>query len=278
MPLVRVTGAASPGVVATVAGRRRRGRLLHVGRDAAYVDLGGTCVAVLARGAVLLPCGVRTTLPALPGLAARPDVVVGEGALALPGLEVRVTDSVETTVPVLAEAATRRGAAMLGAATADGQDSRLDRVRAELPADALGMLAGCDPAAARGLLGLGSGLTPAGDDVLAGWLATGVATHHPAFAQVHDAVASSSRERTTTLSATLLDCAARGEAVPQFLALLGGVADDDPPAVARATDRMLRIGDTSGAGLLLGSLIAFRSLPSFSRQSSPPPLPEGATG
>jgi Protein of unknown function (DUF2877) len=112
------------------------------------------------------------------------------------------------------------------------------------------------PAAVRALLGLGPGLTPLGDDVLCGWLAAAVARRHPALDDLRSTVLVDAPARTTTLSTTLLGCASRGEGVPELRALLGGLARENPAGVEQSVDLLLRVGDTSGAGLLLGALLA----------------------
>lgn len=255
-PRDRVLGAASTTVLDMIAGPRRVATVLHAGPEAAYFDLDGTCLGVLAAGAVQVPCGVRTALPRLPALSAGDKAVVQDGSIELPGLEVTVTEILDTSVPVLTRAAARRGAHELRQAVGD----RLAGVLAELPAEPLRTLAASDPAAVAGLMGLGGGLTPLGDDVLAGWLATGVATQHGALGPIRWAVALSARERTTTLSATLLTYAARGECIPAFRDLLGGMATGDPGLVEQSLDDVLAIGDTSGSGLVLGALTALQSL------------------
>nr|WP_301539519.1 DUF2877 domain-containing protein [Nocardioides sp. zg-1308] len=101
------------------------------------------------------------------------------------------------------------------------------------------------------MLGRGPGLTPLGDDVLAGWFLTRAALGLPDPALVADL-----RRRlgvTTLLSATLLDCALRGEALPELAAWLA-----DPTAAA--TDALLAVGATSGAGLLAGAGLALASV------------------
>jgi Protein of unknown function (DUF2877) len=101
------------------------------------------------------------------------------------------------------------------------------------------------------LLGHGPGLTPLGDDVLAGWFATRAALGVP------DAVLAGAVRRrlgaTTLLSATLIDCALHGEALPQLAAWLR----DPCPATRQA---LLAVGATSGAGLLTGASLALASV------------------
>ncbi len=235
--------------------------MLHAGADAVYLDLEGACLAILAARAVQVPCGVRTLLPRLPGaeagLEAGAESIVHDGSLTVPGCEVLVTTIVDTTVPVLGADDTGWGAEELTTLVKE----RLQPVIELLPAGALELLTSGDAEAAQSLLGAGPGLTPVGDDVLAGWLATAVACRHPAMPGLRSAVALAAPERTSVLSSTLLACAARGEGVPEFRSLLTGVSTRNLDVLAQSLDLMLGIGDTSGAGLVLGSLAALTSAP-----------------
>jgi len=262
-----VAGAASVSVLGSVSGPPRSVAVLHAGQDAVYLDLDGACLGVLSSRAVLVPCGVRTHRPRLPALHPGDGATVGGGSIELPGLEVTVTQTVDTTVGVLSADDIASGAHLLRRAVGD----RLAGALAELPEDPMRRLAACDPAAVAGLLGFGGGLTPLGDDVLAGWLAAGVATRHPALGALRSGVVRSARQRTTTLSATLLECAARGEGVPQFGNLLRAMATGDPAPVERAVDDLLDIGGTSGSGLVLGALVSVESRQRLS------PSPQGAS-
>jgi hypothetical protein len=104
------------------------------------------------------------------------------------------------------------------------------------------------------LLGRGPGLTPLGDDVLAGALATLVALESPAAGRLGAAVLAHAPDRTTFVSAALLHHAARGESVPELTALLVAARDGGAQRLSAATDRLLRVGHTSGAGLAIGVL------------------------
>jgi hypothetical protein len=264
-PTVHVVGSASIWVLGQVAGPRRHATVLHAGADAVYLDLEGACLAVLAARAVQVPCGVRTLLPRLPGaeagLEAGAEAGVHDGSVTVPGCEVLVTGIVDTTVPVLGVDDTGWGSEQLTTLV----EKRLEPVVELLPNGALELLAAGDPGAVRSLLGAGPGLTPVGDDVLAGWLATAVACRHPSMPEIRSAVALAAPERTSVLSATLLACAARGEGVPEFRSLLIGVATRDLDVLDQSLKSMLGIGDTSGAGLVLGSLAALTSA------TTPPP-------
>jgi hypothetical protein len=110
---------------------------------------------------------------------------------------------------------------------------------------------------ATGLAGLGSGLTPAGDDFLAGamvwaWLA------HPTPASLGRALVETAAPRTTTLSAALLRAAARGECSAPWHALLAALSaethTDQEARIEAAARQILAHGATSGADTLAGFL------------------------
>ena len=91
--------------------------------------------------------------------------------------------------------------------------------------------------------------------MLCGWLAVhraaGVATDDV------DAAVRAGLDRTTLLSATLLDCALHGEVIPEFaayVAALGTAAEPDRAAALAA------VGHTSGRGLLAGARLALHRL------------------
>lgn len=221
-----VSGAATVWVHARLALPSRSVRVLHGGQDAVYVDDGGVCLGLLSRLAVAVPCGVRTILDELPAVG--DEAVIGDGRFCFPGLEVTVGRFVDASV---------------------GRVDAVPRITVssdELPAAALALLSQGDPRAVGLLLGRGSGLTPVGDDVLCGWLATRHAIGEPV-----EPVASEVRRlaptRTTLLSATLLDCAARGEVIPQLREVLDDRCGLDP---------LLAVGNTSGVGLALGMSLA----------------------
>ncbi len=116
-----------------------------------------------------------------------------------------------------------------------------------------------------GLVGLGPGLTPSGDDYLAGLLVAMVMGEAGGAASVlGDAVAKLAPDRTTALAATLLSHAAAGagseDAHVLLAAILGGAGGE--PAAEAAALRLAGRGHTSGwdtlAGLLLGVHLALR--------------------
>lgn len=182
--------------------------LVHRGRDAVYAEVAGRCVGVVGIRATAVPCALRTARESLDVSSAH----VAGGVLHLDGEPLVVGRMVDVTVPRLDAGWTRP---------------------APLPGDV------------REMVGRGDGLTPYDDDVLCGWLAihraAGVATPDA------DAAIRACLDRTTLLSATLLDCAMHGEVIPEFAAW---VADPTLDAALAA------VGHTSGRGMLAGARFA----------------------
>jgi hypothetical protein len=103
------------------------------------------------------------------------------------------------------------------------------------------------------LVGRGPGLTPAGDDLLAGALVAAHATADPRRpAWRAETLATLATARTTTVSRALLHHACDGYAAPElaeFVAAVCGGGD-----VTRARARLLGVGHLSGAALMAGAL------------------------
>jgi hypothetical protein len=119
---------------------------------------------------------------------------------------------------------------------------------------AAGDLAGSVEQAER-LVGLGAGIVPAGDSVLCGLLLAlrllgGAITGGSRAVWLADwlsaAVTSYASERTTPLAASLLHCAARGQASAEAAAVLHGVAGEDP--VEPAARRLLTVKAAAALG------------------------------
>lgn len=102
--------------------------------------------------------------------------------------------------------------------------------------------------------GLGPGLTPAGDDALAGMLlalrALGGAGSQ---ARLRSALRAA---RTTTLSLAFLECAAAGQAVAAVHQLLEAAARHDHATAAAAAGALAEVGASSGADFCYGLLAA----------------------
>ncbi|HEY0645816.1 MAG TPA: DUF2877 domain-containing protein [Nocardioides sp.] len=211
--------------------------VLHASATAIYVDLDGWCLGLVSVGATRVPCALWSTLPDLTGLDTE-AVRVQAGTLVVGDTPVRIARLADASVPAPGDHGDHGFAPARAVTSAAGLS---------LPAD--GRL---PPGHLDHLLGRGPGLTPLGDDVLAGWFAARAATGHP-----DHVLAAALRRRlgvTTLLSATLLDCAVRGEVLPQLAAWLA----DPGPVTAEA---LMAVGATSGAGLMAGAGLALASIP-----------------
>lgn len=163
---------------------------------------------------------------------------------------------------------TRRSLAGLSeSGSLDGRIERTMRFRVEYLVEAL-ELREVDPAfeALTGLLGLGLGLTPAGDDLVAGVVAAAawMAPYRP-FAAALSGMACGKLEasvagRTGAISVRLLHHAVRGELYEPAMRLGEQAMAGDPAGVRASAAELLAIGGSSGsetaAGILLG-LAAF---------------------
>jgi len=108
-------------------------------------------------------------------------------------------------------------------------------------------------AGAAQLAGLGTGLTPSGDDFLLGtmlcaWLA------HPAPKQYCAGVSDAALSRTTLLSGAYLQSAAEGEFSSSWHLLLEALASGSDQELVAATRAVVAHGHTSGSDALAGFL------------------------
>ncbi len=108
------------------------------------------------------------------------------------------------------------------------------------------------------LAGLGSGLTPAGDDFLAGvmlslWL------RYPAPLVICRSILQAAIPRTTLLSAAMLQRAAAGECSADWQCLLLALVNEDREQTGLATRSILSHGNTSGGDMLAGFLWVSRT-------------------
>jgi Protein of unknown function (DUF2877) len=117
-----------------------------------------------------------------------------------------------------------------------------------------------DADSANRLLGLGCGLTPAGDDIVAGIFAV-LAIAGRLDDSVRAAVETRARTRTTALSSALVAAAGRGEMIPQAARLLTSVAAGDRrKQVATVARSLFSVGSTSGHDLAAGMAGALRAV------------------
>lgn len=192
-----------------------RSRLATALRD----GTGRVVLTALLPGAVRLPSGCTVA----PELAESPPTAIGGGGLVWEHIQHPVTRWWRAARP------------------------RLPELRRSV--DVPGVTALC--AGWRGLLGRGEGLTPYGDDVLAGAIVALRAADHPAADDLAAAVLAGDPEsRTTAVSAGLLRTAAAGYCVDELAAYLRDGATGRNGTVS--TTRLLAVGSTSGRGLREG--------------------------
>ncbi len=115
-------------------------------------------------------------------------------------------------------------------------------------------------ALARSLCGRGVGLTPAGDDMLAGWMAAGWLVYGPLpwFLDACQGIVAVAMQQTHVLSQAWLRCAAEGNVALPVVALLEALTREDAAQLERAARSVLAMGATSGRDLIRGMLLCLR--------------------
>lgn len=106
--------------------------------------------------------------------------------------------------------------------------------------------------AAGRIAGLGTGLTPAGDDVLAGVMVALYATHFPHTAELAASLYCAAAPQTTTLSRAYLAAASRGQTTAAWHRLLAALTDPGSHDLEAAADHVRAFGATSGIRMLQG--------------------------
>ena len=107
--------------------------------------------------------------------------------------------------------------------------------------------------AAQKLAGLGIGLTPAGDDFILGAVLAAWIIHPPEIARVlAKEVTDVAAPLTTSLSAAWLRSAGRGEAGVLWHNFFDDLISADTNAIQESLDKILSVGETSGADALAG--------------------------
>ncbi len=132
--------------------------------------------------------------------------------------------------------------------------------------------------AAESLVGLGPGLTPAGDDALVGLAAAVTAMAGPGTldATFLRRVADTASSRTTAVSTAFLRHATAGEFSAGLHRLLAVLIGPDPSDVATTIERSVALGATSGTDTLVGVLWGLDALTAAVLDSRTGPVPERA--
>lgn len=284
---VPASAVATP-ILEWTSARELTGSVLAVGRDVAYLGFRGGVMALTARGVPLMPNGVAVGVDsrreghgAFCGVLQTTDRArlhaegIDVGGLHVrwpwpaPAWEPRVTGGPWPRDRVLA-----RGESIMRHLRIDVGASP-DALAASMASN--GIAVACDERGARAivalfrslrrrspedvreaavaLLGLGPGLTPEGDDLLAAAVVTVVALgpsaglHGRMRRRLVEALAPDPAGRTTALSATLLELAAVGRPLEPVRGLLD---PDDDRRCETAIERLLKVGHTTGRVYVTG--------------------------
>jgi hypothetical protein len=269
-----VSGAASSALRQVLEAPRRPARVLAAFPAGIYLEVRAELephvIAVLTAEATRLPNSITLAGP-VPPVNVGDEIMVGDGHIELGRFVLRAGRWWDPAPPI-GQVEPDRLARSLPAMTAIcARSPRRPGLDGNGGVELLAL--GCAQGsliqmitAAEQLVGLGPGLTPSGDDVLAGVLVAlrhlGAAADVPRAVWLAGwlaaAVTFDARGRTTPISATLLHCAAEGQAGPEVLTVLRAVAGHQ--AIEPALARLLQVGHTSGADLAWGLRIGLAAV------------------
>jgi Protein of unknown function (DUF2877) len=253
-------GVADESLWPLLTGPERPADIVGVLSDAVHVQVGGVLVFVCGPTAVRLPGSITVPLP-LADLGQLDDgntATVGDGVARVGNITIEVRRWTAAPRPRIRNAAGAARRADTVAGRLPSLSPPVDRRTATLGGALRSGDADAVPAAVDRLIGLGPGLTPLGDDVLAGAALAQHAAGDPQRHVLARAIAAG-RDRTTAVSAALLDAATAGRSIPQaaeFVSALDGRADLD-----EALSALLAVGSSSGAGLATGVALGVAALP-----------------
>lgn len=282
----RVAVAASTSLHQLVTGPPTRGEVIAAFPGAVYVaveaDVG--VLALVAPQAVALPNAaiVRDDADALRRVEARAGAHVGGDAITVGGLTACPTSwwdpvpELEPVTPAELDAG-RAAVARHVPAWPPADAASAERLRTGHAELERALTPPRDPSPTERLIGLGAGLTPAGDDLLGGVMAAlrvlGRAVGVPAAVDTSDRLAATVTSRTahtTAVSAALLRQAARGAvADPLGRALRAAAGKAEAGAAIR---ELLAIGHSSGHDLAAGLLLGAQAVSRLHREASRPPV------
>jgi hypothetical protein len=266
-----VPAAASTGIAELLRGPVRPARVLMTAPAAVYLfvpsDRGGDVVGVLTSDAARLPLACVLFRPSngrpLVALPSGAPAEVGGGRIVVGDLAVSAAAwwNPRPRLPSLQPALLPEGVRQLRNTLYGEGVPHSAFCLPGLPTGPGGPLAALRGAVRRAdldaalrtatrLIGLGPGLTPAGDDVMAGTIAGLVLLGHPAAERFAAGVYSLAAGRTTELSRALLRHAAGGRVSGEYAAVFHGLVGERPLAPAVAT--LLNTGSTSGRAMALG--------------------------
>ena len=255
-----VAGGAPVWIAERVNGPKHLGKIVHAGWEAIYMESHGDVIGVISRHAVASPCTISTRLESVGdfypgGQIPKPgeQIPIGAGFIEFPQNHLRIgrfTDlKMPRQLPFDAELIQDLIKELTGTEIQESELSpTITSQLVQRPNEAL-----------LNLLGYGSGLTPYGDDVVSGFLATLLVSDDPCAINLRNSVNEIAPMRTTSLSATLLKRAGEGEVLPAFAEVVERLLNNDKN-VMESISKLLAIGHTSGAGMFHGFRLALEHI------------------
>jgi hypothetical protein len=232
---------------------RCTGRVMAVSRRAVYLSVAAG-VLVLVDGATE-PGPLHAHVDALHGFTVGDPVRAQSGCLWIAGRRIGGAPDLWRAPPLPAPADLATAAATLRAVLDHSPDLDLNGGAGPAVGEMLSATLrerGLASAAA-GLAGRGVGLTPAGDDVLAGLLLVASSAAGPAGQTRLLRIATGAA--TNAVARAYLASAARGSSLAALHELIDAGAARDTPRAQAARARLARVGHTSGLDLAYGVLV-----------------------
>ena len=262
---VRVPGVASTALYGLVSGASVEATVLGTSSHAVWLLINDRVAVVTTSDATRLPNGIQLAAGSKEALFQMVhhggSVDIGHSRVMLEGLSVEVTRWWDPRPA-------------LGTVTPQQLEASIDGLPDEVPDIDGGPLAlalrarsaGGILHASRALLGKGPGLTPEGDDFLAGAIAAtrllgealGSERTVGLIAGISVPLAQLADARTTTFSAALVHAALKGHVAEPAGALLRAMIGRGD--IAAAHIGLVRVGHTSGPALAAGMVVGARSL------------------
>lgn len=261
----RVPGVASTAIYGAVSAAGTEATVLGTSGHAVWLLIEDRVIVVTTSDSTRLPNGVQLAAGSSSDLFRMvhhgATVEIGHGRIMLEGLAVTITRWWDPR-PSLAVTSSSKLAEAVAGLPSEVPDIDSSALRAALVAGSPGGIL----LSAKALLGKGPGLTPEGDDYLAGALAAtrllaevlGRDRTTAMIAGVSVPLAKLADARTTTFSASLLHSALRGQVAEPAGALLRAFTGRGEVAVSHR--RLQQVGHSSGPALAAGMVLAAQSL------------------
>lgn len=249
---LQLAAVASVAIRAVLLGPVQRGLLLGVSDHAAWIGVDDEVIVLSDQEAVRLPNALELAVEELGCWIQHDEALsIGGGLIAIGRLAVvprRWFDPRPVLPPIDTESLAGRLKEM---EEHSGLESDAELVSALVSHDIEGVLNLC-----RSMLGKGEGLTPEGDDLLAGafaaymLLAPTVDADTEWLRSIAEEIADLAGSRTTSFSAALVRHALEGGVAAPFASVLRSLASGTD--LLSTTERLLDVGHTSGEFLTRG--------------------------